>query len=119
VTERVTFDGNRSSLEQRFDNIRESDNHALMNDTILTVTEAARAFADCVNRAHDQRQSFLLTKNGVAFARLIPAGNDVCTGAELAKALAGARLPKGGAEAWRRELREARRRLKCTLRGRE
>lgn len=83
-----------------------------MNDTILTVTEAARAFADCVNRAHYQRQSFLLTKNGVAFARLVPAGNDVCTGADLAAALAGARLSEEETEVWQRDLRDARQGLK-------
>jgi antitoxin (DNA-binding transcriptional repressor) of toxin-antitoxin stability system len=43
-----------------------------MSETTLTVTEAARNFADCINRAHYQKQSFLLLKNGVPFARIIP-----------------------------------------------
>jgi antitoxin (DNA-binding transcriptional repressor) of toxin-antitoxin stability system len=39
----------------------------------ITVTEAARNFADCVNRVHYQGASFVLRKNGVAVARLVPA----------------------------------------------
>ena len=37
----------------------------------------------------------------------------VCTGLELAKALAKASLPEDEAEAWRRDLRAARKRLKA------
>jgi len=39
-----------------------------MSDIVLSVTEAARNFADCVNRAHYQNHPFLLVKNGVPFA---------------------------------------------------
>lgn len=49
-----------------------------MSDTTISVTEAARHFADCVNRAHYQNQTFVLLKNGVPFARLVPAGEPVC-----------------------------------------
>ena len=41
----------------------------------ISVTEAARNFADCVNSAHYQQQSFVLLKNGVPFARLFPRVN--------------------------------------------
>ena len=51
-----------------------------MSENTITVTEAARNFADCVNRAHYQNQSFVLLKNGVPFARLVPAGEPICHG---------------------------------------
>ena len=35
-----------------------------MKRTTITVTEAARNFADCINRAHYQNTSFVLLKNG-------------------------------------------------------
>ena len=81
-------------------------------ETAISVTEAARNFADCVNRAHYQNQSFLLLKNGVPFARLIPAGPAVCQGRDLAQALAAADLSDEEARAWNRELKAARRKLK-------
>src|SRR6266850_4394170 len=35
-----------------------------MKKTSITVTEASRNFADCVNRAHYQNVTFVLLKNG-------------------------------------------------------
>ena len=35
-----------------------------MKKTNISVTEAARNFADCVNRAHYQNVTFVLLKNG-------------------------------------------------------
>src|SRR5207253_6680178 len=64
-----------------------SDNLILMKKTVITVTEAARNFADCVNRAHYQNTSFVLLKNGKPVARLIPENEKVCSGKELAAAL--------------------------------
>ena len=43
-----------------------------MKKTSITITEAARNFADCVNRAHYQNVTFVLLKNGEPFARLVP-----------------------------------------------
>ena len=37
-----------------------------MRKTTISVTEAARNFADCVNRAHYQNVTFVLLKNGSA-----------------------------------------------------
>ena len=51
-----------------------------MPKTIITVTEAARNFADCVNRAHYQNVTFVLLKNGAPFARLVPDRQQVCVG---------------------------------------
>ncbi|MBI3863103.1 MAG: hypothetical protein HY290_14525 [Planctomycetia bacterium] len=83
-----------------------------MSDTPISVTEAARNFADCVNRAHYQNQTFVLIKNGVPFARLVPAGETTCRGKDLAEALADVELSPAEARAWQRDLKGARKRLK-------
>ena len=77
----------------------------------ITVTEAARNFADCVNRAHYQNVTFVLLKNVSPFACLVPDSEKVCTGRELAKALAKVELPEEEAKAWYRELQMARKTL--------
>jgi hypothetical protein len=79
------------------------------------VTEAARNFADCVNRVHYQNVTFVLLKNGEPFARLGPDDDKVCTGRDLAEALAKVELPAAEARAWRRDLRAARKRLKAPI----
>lgn len=84
-----------------------------MKKTTITVTEAARNFADCVNRVHYQNVSFVLVKNGEPFARLVPDGEKVCAGRDLAEALSKTNMPENEARAWRRDLRTARRRLKA------
>jgi prevent-host-death family protein len=43
-----------------------------MREQVISVTEAARNFADCVNRARYQGMSFVLHKNGVPVARIVP-----------------------------------------------
>ena len=83
-----------------------------MKMTVITVTEAARNFADCVNRAHYQNMSFVLLKNGKPFARIEPAGEKRCTGKDLAEALAKARLTAEEARNWNDHLRRARKTLK-------
>jgi antitoxin (DNA-binding transcriptional repressor) of toxin-antitoxin stability system len=84
-----------------------------MKKTIISVTEAARNFADCVNRAHYQNVTFVLLKNGEPFARLTPDSEKKCAGRDLAEALAKTDLPESEARAWRRDLQAARRRLKA------
>ena len=84
-----------------------------MKKTTITVTEAARNFVDCVNRVHYQNVTFVLLKNGVPVARLVPDNEKVCTGRDLAEALAGTELPTEDAKAWRRDLQAARRTLKA------
>jgi len=86
-----------------------------MKKTAISVTEAARNFADCVNRAHYQDVTFVLLKNGSPVARLVPDGlspKKVCVGHELAEALSGIDLPADEARAWRRDLRTARKALR-------
>ena len=82
-----------------------------MKKAVITVTKAARNFADYVNRAHYQDTSFVLLKNGKPVARLVPESEKVCTGRELAEALVKAELPAEEARAWRKDLAVARRRL--------
>src|SRR5450631_2878869 len=91
-----------------------------MKELTIKVTEAARNFADCVNRAHYQNTTFVLLKNGQPFAGLVPENapenteNNAkeCSGRELAEALAKAKLPKESAKAWRRDLLTARKSLR-------
>jgi antitoxin (DNA-binding transcriptional repressor) of toxin-antitoxin stability system len=86
-----------------------------MRKTAISVTEAARNFADCVNRAHYQNVTFVLLKNGSPVARLDPDAEKVCTGRELAEMLAKTRLPDAELKAWRRDLRSASKTLKAPV----
>ena len=52
----------------------------------MTVTEAARNFADVVNRAYYRHEATLLLKNGAPVARIVPVTN-IKTGKELAEIL--------------------------------
>jgi antitoxin (DNA-binding transcriptional repressor) of toxin-antitoxin stability system len=81
--------------------------------TTISVTDAARNFADCLNRAHYQNVTFVLLKNGAPYARLVPDGQKVCTGRELTQALSTSDLPKNEALAWRRDVIESRKNLKA------
>ena len=84
-----------------------------MKTTNITVTEAARNFADCVNRAHYQNVTFVLLKNGSPVARLVPDNEKICLGRDLAAALGKTELSQEEARAWRRDLRAARKALKA------
>ena len=78
----------------------------------ISVTEAARNFADCVNRAHYQNVTFVLLKGGAPVARIVPDNEKICTGHDLASSLADTKLSPEEARAWNRDLRTARNRLK-------
>ena len=86
-----------------------------MKKTSITVTEASRNFADCVNRAHYQNVTFVLLKNGEPVARLVPDNERVCVGRDLAEALAKNDLPENEARAWHRDLEAARKSLKAPV----
>jgi hypothetical protein len=86
-----------------------------MKNTSISVTEAARSVADCVNRAHYQNVTFVLLKNGKPFARRVPDNEKVCLGRDLAEALAKTTLPQNGARAWHGDLRAARKTLKAPV----
>ena len=82
-----------------------------MKETTITVTDAARNFADCVNRAHYQHTTFVLLKNGKPFARIEPDNEKRCTGRDLAEVLTRAHLSAEDARDWHRDLRTARKTL--------
>ena len=84
-----------------------------MKKTKITVTDAARNFADCVNRVHYQKVSFVLLRNGLPVAQLMPGEEKICLGRDGANALAKARLSIQEAKAWHRDLQAARKRLKA------
>jgi prevent-host-death family protein len=83
-----------------------------MKTTPISVTDAARNFAECVNRVRYQNVSFVLLKNGTPVARLVPEAKKACTGPELAEALRQVDLSKSEARAWHRDLMAARKTLK-------
>jgi antitoxin (DNA-binding transcriptional repressor) of toxin-antitoxin stability system len=83
-----------------------------MKTTTISVTEAARNFADCVNRAHYQNVTFVLLRNGSPVARLVPDGEKTYTAGDLAEALGKVELSADDAKAWSRDLRKARKGLK-------
>src|SRR5258708_32430608 len=84
-----------------------------MKKTSITVTEASRNFADCLNRAHYQNVTFVLLKNGEPVARLAPDNERVCVGRDLAAALAKNDLPEKEARVWHRDLEAVRKSLKA------
>jgi prevent-host-death family protein len=83
-----------------------------MKDTAISVTEASRNFAHCVNRVHYQNRSFVLVKNGKALARIVPETERVCTGKDLAEILGQIELSPADARAWRKDLIKARKTLR-------
>jgi prevent-host-death family protein len=83
-----------------------------MKKKSISVTEAARNFADCVNRVRYQNVSFVLLKNGSPVARLVPAEEKGCTGSDLAEALREVELSPENFRAWRKDLQRARKMLR-------
>ena len=83
-----------------------------MKETVISVTEAARNFAECVNRVRYQNMTFVLLKNGLPVARLVPEKRKPGSMRELAAALREFDLSPEEARAWRRDLRAAHRILK-------
>jgi antitoxin (DNA-binding transcriptional repressor) of toxin-antitoxin stability system len=86
-----------------------------MIEKAISVTEAARNFADCVNRAHYQGVTFILHKNGVPVARIVPEVRKPRTGREIAAALRDGlkevHLGKEEATAFLHDIEEARKTL--------
>jgi hypothetical protein len=78
----------------------------------ISVTEAARNFADCVNQVRYQNAGFILMKNGKRFARLVPDEEKVCTSRDLTEALRRVHLSAPEARAWQKDLAKARKFLK-------
>jgi antitoxin (DNA-binding transcriptional repressor) of toxin-antitoxin stability system len=83
-----------------------------MRSIAITVTKAARSFADCINRVHYQGVTFVLLKNGTPVAQLVPNKEKVCSGHDLATILSTVRLSDRESKAWRRDLQASRKTLK-------
>lgn len=83
-----------------------------MRKLTISVTEAARNFADRVKRAYYQKTTFILLKHGSPVARLVPDGQKICTGRDLAEALCQIDLPDEEAAAWNRDIQIARKGMK-------
>jgi prevent-host-death family protein len=83
-----------------------------MKKTVISVTEAARNFAECVNRVRYQNVTFVLLKNGLPVARLVPEKKKTGSVRKLVAALREFHLSPEEARAWHRDLRAARRILK-------
>lgn len=83
-----------------------------METVSISVTEASRNFADCVNRARYQGTKFILQKGGTAVAHLVPAGEKPKKGMELATALEkilhDIHLEEGESASWLHDLEQTR-----------
>ena len=86
-----------------------------MKAVSISVTAAARNFADCINRARYQGTTFILHKNGTPVARIVPEERKAVKGRELAgrlrEALKDAHIGEEEAAAWERDLDVARQTL--------
>jgi hypothetical protein len=79
-----------------------------MKARLIPVTEVARNFADCVNRVFYQKQVFILIKNGVRMARLVPDAAPECRAEDLAEDWPHIALSEPEATAFAKDLLEAR-----------
>jgi antitoxin (DNA-binding transcriptional repressor) of toxin-antitoxin stability system len=82
-----------------------------METCAISVTEASRNFAECVNRARYLGTHFILLKGGVPVARIMPAARKPTRGAELAdalgEALAEVHVGEREATSWLHDLEQA------------
>lgn len=98
------------------DELLKSDNLIFVKKVKISVTEASRNFADCINRARYQNVTFILLKNGSPVARLTPdSTSKVCAGRQLAEALGEIDLPDAEAKEWHRDLLAARKTLESPV----
>jgi prevent-host-death family protein len=83
-----------------------------METVSISVTEASRNFADCVNRARYQGTTFILEKNGKPVARIVPTVRKPECGREVAaalhKAVEGVHPGEEEATSWLHDLEQAR-----------
>lgn len=85
-----------------------------MEKRFISVADASRSFVDCVNEVHSQNITFVLIKDGRQVARLAPDPGQICTGRDLAAAIAKtAPLSEAEVLVFHRDLLEARKTLKA------
>ena len=79
-----------------------------MKETTVALENASSGLADWVARARREHTTFVVLDAAVPVARLVPTPVPLCTGAELARALATTDLSPDEARAWADDLRQAR-----------
>ncbi len=79
-----------------------------MREALISVAEAAQDLRKLVGRARAESVSFVMTDNGVPVARIVPEEPPVCTGLDLAAALAAGQLEPRELAAWRSDVNEGR-----------
>ena len=79
-----------------------------MKETSISLENADSSLTEWVRRARREHTTFVVLDAAKPVARLIPAESPRCTGAELARALAGAELSTEEARAWAQDLLDAR-----------
>ena len=79
-----------------------------VKETSISLESAGSSLNEWVRRARREHTTFVVLDASTPIARLIPAESARCTGAELARALAGANLSPEEARAWAQDLRDAR-----------
>ncbi len=83
-----------------------------MDPITISVTDASRNFADCVNRVRYQGTSFILLKAGTPVALIVPAEPRPKKGSQLAaalqKAVEGVHVGEEEATSWLHDLEQAR-----------
>lgn len=83
-----------------------------MSDRWMTVTEAARHFADLVNRTYYKGESTVLLRSGEPVAKMVPVGGSSLLGRDFAAKWRGMRhLEPKDAEDFAATIEEARSRL--------
>lgn len=79
-----------------------------MKETAISLENAGSSLTEWVRRARREHTTFVVLEATKPIARLVPAESPPCTGAELARALAGAELSTDEARAWAEDLRDSR-----------
>jgi antitoxin (DNA-binding transcriptional repressor) of toxin-antitoxin stability system len=83
-----------------------------MQETTVSVDEAARRFVEILAEARSEQCTILITENDRAIAQLSPIGAPARTCAELAGRIRGrTRLSAESVETWQSEIGEARKAL--------
>jgi antitoxin (DNA-binding transcriptional repressor) of toxin-antitoxin stability system len=79
-----------------------------VKEAAIPLENAGSSLAEWVNRARVEQTTFVLLDAAKPVARLVPAEEQRCSGADLAKALAKAELSVEEARAWAEDLRKSR-----------
>jgi len=82
-----------------------------VNETLISIGEAAENLRGIVERARSESVSFVMTDNGIPVARIIPEAQKSCSGRELAAMLETIKHMAVDFEQWRNDLEASKRAL--------